>query len=77
MKVVLFVAWGGLFAVPIIRKFLSSDCDVVRIYSQGIYRDRLEKYHPSYSLNYKDNVAEYVSKQGYEKYSIITSINSA
>lgn len=76
MRVVILTSWGGTFPIPILSKFFSSELEIVRIYSQGVHWKRILKYEPSYWLNYKDNVAEFIRRSGREDiFTNIASIN--
>ena len=76
MRIVIFTAWGGLFPIPILNQLLGNDSiEVVKIYTQGIHWKRIKEYHPSYYLNYKDNVAAMIERKEYSDFEIIISAN--
>jgi len=76
MRIVIFTSWGGAYANPILKSLLNNNkLEIVRIYSQGVHMKRISNYHPSYYLNYKDNVSEMIRRQKYEDFNIIKSAN--
>ena len=76
MRVVILCGWGGKFIPPILKKLSQSNLNVVKIYSLGVYWERIKASSPSYFLNYKDNIAEVIERIGYEPYEIVSSVNN-
>ena len=77
MKTVIFCGWGGSFSPPILKEFFNSKFKIVKIFSQGPHWKRLASINSNFTMNYKDNVAESIKREGYENlYEIIDSSNS-
>ena len=76
MRIIIFAAWGGIWPVPILKKILRYDkIEVIKIYSQGVHKKRINKYSDFFSENYKDNVAALIEKENFNSYELIKSAN--
>jgi methionyl-tRNA formyltransferase len=60
MRISIFTGWGGTFCVPILRRLVESDFDIVNIFSMGTHWKALEKCRKPVYLNYRDNVREFI-----------------
>lgn len=76
MRIIIFTAWGGIWPVPILKKILSEDnIDVIKIYSQGIHKTKINRYSDFFSKNYKDNISALIEKENFTDYELIKSAN--
>ena len=76
MRIVIFTAWGGLSSAPILNQLFKNDAvEIVKIYSQGVYWKKIKEYHPSYYLNYKDNIAAMIDREDYSNFEVVKSAN--
>lgn len=75
MRIIIFTSWGGTYAIPVLKSLFKEDVEIVTIFSQGIHWGRILEYHPSYYLNYKDNVSEMIAREGFKNHEIIRTAN--
>jgi len=76
MRIIMFVGWGGIWPVPILKNLLANnDIEIVKIYSQGIHKEKIKNYSKFYSENYRDNVEAVIRKSRFKKYEVIKSAN--
>jgi methionyl-tRNA formyltransferase len=78
IRIAIFTAWGGSFAVPILKKLFNSEYNIIGIYTQGVHWKRLEKYNIDYYSNYQDNIKVMIFNNGFgDKYKKIKSANDS